>query len=447
MLSLPNAVIAAIHRLREGGYEAFAVGGCVRDLLRGVAPKDYDITTNALPEEVLQLFSDHRCIPTGIKHGTVTVLWDEMPLEITTYRVDGSYADGRHPDSVCFTTSFREDAARRDFTVNAMGYAPNIGVVDYFGGKEDLKQGIIRAVGDPHRRFTEDALRILRAIRFASVLGFQIDEATSAAIHEERKRLSLVSPERIREEWVKLLCGKDVARILREYADVIAVFLPDILPSVGFDQHNFHHIYDVYEHTLRAVEAVAAEPCLRLAAFFHDLGKPACFSMDKDGVGHFYGHAAESAALADRALLSLRFDNATRERVVRLVRLHDTVPDPHSRQIARMRGKYGEDFLFSLYALMRADHAAQAPAFHEEKAALMEAAEQELHRLIQSEPPLTAATLAIGGRDLSAIGVPKGPEMGQILKAALDEVIEGRLPNERDALLTFAAALFQHSHS
>lgn len=442
MLSLPNAVCSVIARLRGAGYEAYAVGGCVRDMLRGVSPKDYDITTSARPEEVLRVFADHRCIPTGIKHGTVTVLSEGVPFEITTYRVDGDYADGRHPDSVCFTASFREDAARRDFTINAMGYAPEEGVIDHFGGRADLADGLIRAVGDPRRRFTEDALRILRAVRFAAVLGFDIEPATAAAIHEEKERLRLVSPERIREEWVKLLCGRDAARILREYVDVIAVFLPEVREAVGFDQHNPHHIYDVYEHTLRVVEATPDTPVLRLAAFFHDLGKPFCFSRDTDGTGHFYGHAAKSTEIAERALTALRFDNATRLRVVTLVRLHDTVPEPHTRQIARMRGKYGEETLFDLYRLMRADHAAQAPHLADERGALMDAAEEALRELISREPPLTAATLAIGGRDLAALGVPPGPQMGAMLRAALEEVIEGRLANQKEELLAFITARF-----
>lgn len=434
---LPAYVSQALEKLRDAGEEAYAVGGCVRDMLRGVTPHDYDVTTSARPERIKEIFREFRTVDTGIRHGTVTVVFDGQPLEITTYRVDGGYTDGRHPDGVTFTRSLQEDAARRDFTVNAMAYAPGEGVIDYFGGQADLRAGVLRAVGEPVRRFTEDALRILRAMRFSAVLGFRIEETTAAAMHALKERLSCVSAERIREEFVKLLCGKDAGRVLREYADVAGVFLPEIIPMIGFDQHSPHHIYDIYEHTLHALDAAPAEPELRLAALLHDIGKPACFFLGEDGCGHFYGHAAKSVETAEDILTRLKFDNATKDRVTRLIKYHDLVPDTRSRQLARMRGKEGEEFLFSLFALMRADHAGQTASYDPAADITVNEAEAYMRALIAAEPRLDLRSLAVNGGDLIAKGVRPGKELGQMLQKALDAVTEQKIPNEKDAILSF----------
>ena len=325
----------AIERLRAAGHEAWIVGGCVRDVLLGRTPTDYDLTTSALPEETEAVFAGERLIETGLQHGTVTVLLEGVPLEITTYRVDGGYTDARHPDGVTFTRSLREDAARRDFTINAMAYAPGEGLQDFFGGQADLSAGVIRAVGEADRRFQEDALRILRAIRFASVLGFELDPETDAAGRRNAPLLQKISVERVFVELSKLLCGPGAGKILRAYPDILGVVLPELTPTVGFAQHNVHHCYDVYTHTAVAVDHVPPEVTLRLAALFHDLGKPATFSMGEDGQGHFYGHPKVSAALAEQILLRLRAPKRLREEVVRLVEVHDWPLSTEPRLIRR----------------------------------------------------------------------------------------------------------------
>ena len=311
---LPAGVSRALTMLESAGFEAFIVGGCVRDALRGITPKDYDITTSALPEETKSVFRDWRVIETGIQHGTITVVMDGMPLEITTYRTEGTYSDNRHPDSVSFTASLREDVARRDFTMNAIAYSPTRGMIDHFGGAEDIRRGIIRCVGDPATRFREDALRMMRGIRFASVLGFAIEKNTAAAIHENKERIPTVSAERIRVELTKLLCGANVKNVLMDWWDVIGTVIPEILPMHGFDQKTPYHIYDVWEHTAVAVSNIPPDPHLRLCALLHDIGKPPSFFTDEKGVGHFYGHPAVSARMTEEILARLKYDNATRRR-------------------------------------------------------------------------------------------------------------------------------------
>ncbi len=437
-ISLSAAARAVIERLNAAGYEAFAVGGAVRDALMGTDAKDYDVTTSATPEEVHAACLGFRMIDTGIAHGTVTVLSEGEPIEVTTYRVDGDYSDSRHPDAVQFTRSLKEDTARRDFTVNAMAYHPTLGLRDFFGGQEDLKNKIIRTVGEAERRFTEDALRILRGMRFASVLGFSVEEETSRAMHKLKDRLRFVAPERIRVEFTKLLCGKRAAEVLREYADVVAVFIPEILPLIGFEQKNPHHEYDVWEHTLHALSAAPATPALRYTLLFHDMGKPTCFSVDGDGVGHFYGHAERSEAIADEVMRRLRFDNALREDVLLLVRQHDTVPDPESRQFRRFRSRYGDAFLTDYLAVVRADRTGQVTRLSPEAEAILARNEAAAAALLKEEERIDARALAIGGETLLSLGMKPGKEMGVLLHDALEEVLSGRLPNDKTALTEWA---------
>ena len=294
MLQLPQGARYVMARLEESGYQAYAVGGCVRDSLLGRAPKDWDICTDALPEDMQRIFRCDHLIETGLKHGTLTVMKGGEPYEVTTFRVDGEYTDHRHPDGVHFVTEVREDLARRDFTVNAMAWNPKTGVVDAFGGREDLARGVIRCVGDAETRFGEDALRIMRALRFASVYGFAIEEETARAIHRLKDTLQDVAAERIRVELAKLLCGQGAGQILREYSDVLFAILPQLAAMHGFDQHTPYHAYDVWEHTVRAVESVPANEVLRLTMLLHDSGKPAAFTVDENGVGHAHGHQMES---------------------------------------------------------------------------------------------------------------------------------------------------------
>ncbi len=324
MMKLAPQVNTALELLEAAGYEAYLVGGAVRDFVRDSSPaKDWDIATNALPEQVKAVFAGFRLIETGLKHGTVTVVIDHIQLEITTYRVDGGYTDHRHPDAVSFTRSLKEDLERRDFTMNALAYHPAAGVVDLVGGRADIEAGLVRCVGDPDRRFREDGLRMLRALRFASVYGMTIEPGTAAAVHRNRALLERIAAERVQAELTKLLCGRGAAAVLRSFADVLEVLIPELVPMFGFDQRNPHHDRDVWEHTIAVVEHTPPEPVLRWAALFHDMGKPSCFSLTEDGVGHFFGHAEQGAVMTERILDRLRFDRDGRERIARLVRYHD----------------------------------------------------------------------------------------------------------------------------
>ena len=423
----------ALDLLHTAGHEAWIVGGCVRDHLLGIVPKDYDITTSALPEETKGVFSGFSVIETGIQHGTVTVLIEGEPLEITTYRVDGGYTDARHPDGVTFTRSLREDAARRDFTMNAMAYAPGEGIQDFFTGQADVKAGIIRAVGDPAVRFQEDALRILRGIRFASVLGFVLEPATEKAARQYAHLLKKVSAERVAQELAKLLCGKDAGRILTTYPDILGQVIPELLPMVGFDQKNIHHCHDLLTHTAVAVDHAPPVLHLRLAMLLHDVGKPATFSMGEDGQGHFYGHAKESVRLAEEILRRLRFSNALRERVVTLIRYHDSVLEED--RIRRWLNKLGEETFFDLLDVQRADTAGLASAYctRIEQFAKLEKSAREI---LSETPCLQIRDLAVNGHDLMALGL-SGKAIGQAQKIILDQILEGKLCNKKEDILLY----------
>ena len=434
---LPNSVREALLRLNEAGFEAWLVGGCVRDRLMGLAPHDYDITTSAIPEETEAVFAGERIIETGLRHGTVTVLLSGEPLEITTFRTEAAYSDHRRPDAVRFTRSLREDLARRDFTVNAIAMDAGGRLCDPFGGRADLEKKILRAVGDPEARFREDALRILRCARFSSVLGFAIEPATAAAMVRCRELLAYVSAERIYTELTKLLCGQDVRRLLMDHTDVLGAVLPELLPMKGFDQRNFHHIYDVLEHTARVVENVPPAPRLRWAALFHDAGKPACFTLDAKGVGHFYGHAEVSRTLAEEALRRLKADNATREAADLLIHWHDVPVEPTAPAVRRMLRKLGAEGFRDLLALKRADNLAQNPAY-QDRLKTYDALEALAEQILAENQAFRLKDLAINGEDLLALGMAPGPEMGALLNRLLDEVVSDRLPNERETLLAAA---------
>ncbi len=310
-MNIPEPVKSILKALEEHGHAAHCVGGCVRDSLLGREPGDWDVATSALPEETMALFPG-RAAPTGLRHGTVTVREGALPVEVTTFRTDGRYTDGRHPDSVAFTRSLRDDLSRRDFTVNAMGLDLRGTLTDPFGGQEDLKNRLLRCVGSPEGRFQEDALRILRGLRLAAVLGFSVEEETARALRACRKLLCGVAAERIQIEMTKLLCGPAAAEVLRGFSEVVGTVVPELLPMVGFDQHSRYHCYDVWEHTLHALSEVPAEPVLRWAVLLHDVAKPRCYTRDERG-GHFYGHPTVSAGMADAILRRLKFYNATRE--------------------------------------------------------------------------------------------------------------------------------------
>ena len=435
MVDIPSPVREILETLEAAGHRAWCVGGCVRDALLGRIPEDWDVTTAARPEETMALFGD-RAVPTGLRHGTVTVRTAAGGVEVTTLRRDGAYRDHRRPESVTFTDSLEEDLRRRDFTVNALAVDLRGTLQDPLGGRADLAAGVLRCVGDPDRRFDEDALRILRGARFAAQLGFAIHPDTAAAIHRNRALLGDIAPERIWTELKKLVTGAHAAEVLRAYPDVIGVFWPEVLPMVGFDQRNRHHCHDVWEHTLHALAAVPPEADLRLTVLLHDIGKPNCFTVDEKGQGHFYGHPAESARLAGEMLRRLRADNATTETVVRLVTWHDkNIPRTRSG-VARALGKLGERDLRRLLDVKRADNLAQAPEYRSVQGEI-DKAEAILDQLLAESACVSLRQLAVNGRDLLALGL-SGPAVGRILRTLLDAVLDETLPNQRAALLAAA---------
>ena len=435
-IPLPAGVARALSMMENAGYEAFIVGGCVRDALMGIPPKDYDITTSALPEETKAVFREYRVIETGIQHGTVTVMMEGMPLEITTYRTEGTYSDNRHPDSVSFTTSLREDVARRDFTMNAIAYSPTRGLIDHFGGEADIRAGIIRCVGDPDTRFREDALRMMRGIRFASVLGFRIEENTAAAIRGNKERIPTVSAERIRVELTKLLCGANVKNVLMDWWDVLGVVIPEIMPMHNFDQKTPYHIYDVWEHTAVAVSETPPVTHLRLSAFLHDIGKPSSFFTDEKGTGHFYGHPAVSAEMAEKILARLKYDNVTRCRVITLVKEHDRIIEPTETAVKRALSRLTPEVFFNLLAIKRADNLAQSPNYRD-RLETYDAIEAMAQDILEKNECISVAALAVNGSDLIALGMKPGKEIGEMLSHLLEQVIRGKLENEQEELLSY----------
>lgn len=434
MAVMPEGVQKVLWALEAAGYEAWCVGGCVRDTLLNHTPEDWDVTTSALPEETLAVFGD-RALPTGLRHGTVTVKTEEGPVEVTTYRVDGEYRDHRHPETVAFTRSLEEDLGRRDFTVNAMAMNLRGELRDPFGGREDLKYGDLRCVGDPDRRFQEDALRILRGMRFSAVLGLDEDDAAEHAMDRNRELLRQIAPERIQVELVKLLCGQYAKEALDNHPYVIGVFWPEVLPMLHFDQRNIHHCYDVWNHSTVALANTPPIPELRCAALLHDIGKPSTFTLDERGVGHFYGHASASVVLADEMLRRLKFPNAFRERVVRLIEWHDRDIPRTDRGVGRALRRLGEEELRLLLALKRADNLAQASAYRGRQLEI-DKGEAILDRLLAEEACFSLKQLAVNGNDLLALGL-RGPDVGRTLEALLNKVVDGELPNERAALLEF----------
>ncbi len=441
-MDMPKNVDIAINLLQSAGFEAYAVGGCVRDSLLGKTPNDWDITTSAKPENMKSVFADFHCIDTGIKHGTVTVVIDGEPLEITTFRLDGEYEDNRHPKSVTFTSNLGADLGRRDFTVNAMAYSKMTGTVDLFGGQNDLKNGIIRCVGDPDRRFNEDALRILRALRFASALDFEIEEKTAQSLLKNRALLGNISEERIAKELLKLVCGKGAKRILTDFAPVLFEILPELQPMYKNSHDNPHHCYDIYEHTLIAVESINPEPTLRFAMLLHDCGKPAVKKFDENGVAHFYGHQRISAEISAQILARLKVSNKFRDEILFLVSNHDRWElYENTEKMPRYLSKFGLDGVLNLLKVMRADVLAQSPEYRYRLDQIADA-EETAKNLAAQKPCLSLSELQINGRTLMDIGIPQGRKLGAVLAQLLDEVIDGVTKNTQEALTTRAREIY-----
>lgn len=434
IIQLPEDVRFIIHTLQDAGHEAYAVGGCVRDSLLLRTPDDWDITTSARPEETKALF--RRTIDTGIQHGTVTVMLKKNGYEVTTYRVDGEYEDGRHPKEVVFTANLIEDLKRRDFTINAMAYNEESGLVDAFR-KKDLEEGIIRCVGDADERFTEDALRIMRAVRFSAQLGFSMEEKTKTAIRGHAENLRKVSAERIQTELTKLVTSPHPEYLRSAWeTGITAVFLPEFDRLMCTPQKNPHHCLNVGEHTLRAMQAVRPDKILRLAMLFHDFGKPDCASADENGTDHFHGHGAVSSKMAEEILKRLRYDNDTIDRVRELVYWHDMEILPEKRAVRRAASKVGKELFPLLLEVKQADLAAQSDYQRPQKEEWLRSL-HDIYEQIQEEGDcLSLKDLAVTGRDLIAAGMKPGPQLGQTLQNLLQLVLEDPSRNSKEYLLS-----------
>lgn len=432
---IPQNIQNVLAALERNGFEAFLVGGCVRDTLLRKTPGDYDITTNAAPEQMLSCLGEFHLIETGLKHGTVTAISGGEPVEITAYRVDGVYLDHRRPESIRFTPNLREDLARRDFTVNAMAYSEKSGLIDFYGGEADLKNKVLRCVGEPSLRFFEDALRILRALRFSAVLGFELETETARAVFECKALLSAVSAERIAAELEKLLLGEDCFRVLTEYAAVLAQVIPEITPCVGFEQHNKYHRFDVWGHSCAAVSHAKKDRIIRLAMLLHDIAKPECFTLDEKGQGHFYTHEKKSAEKAAEILRRLRFDRRTAEQVKLLIENHYFIPSTDEKPIKRALSRFGADTFFQLLEVQRADAQAKQ-SFCLARLTVLDEVQKTAEAILARQECLKITDLAVRGEALLDMGF-RGKSLGEALQKALEKVLAGELPNERTALLTF----------
>ncbi len=430
---MPDNAKKILDTLHKAGYEAYIVGGCVRDALLGRTPEDWDITTGAEPFQVKKLF--RRTIDTGIEHGTVTVMMGDEGYEITTYRLDGKYEDSRHPSSVTFTRDLTEDMKRRDFTINAMAYNDEEGLVDRFGGVEDIHKRIIRCVGDPMERFGEDALRIMRAVRFSAQLDYEIDADTKAAIKELSPTLEKISAERIQTELVKLLLSDHPEKLKDAYElGITKVVLPEFDRCMDTPQNNPHHAYSVGEHILKSLGFVRSDRILRLTMLFHDMAKPMMHTVDSEGVSHFKGHAEKGAEVAKDIFRRLKFDRDTMDRVCNLIRFHDDRFPAEARCVRRAMNRVGEDFPY-LLEVRYADTMAQSDYYRDEKLKLIADTKSVYEDILKKNECVNLKDLSVNGKDLIALGVAPGREIGQILKAMLEEVIDEPSRNSRDYLL------------
>jgi tRNA nucleotidyltransferase (CCA-adding enzyme) len=433
---IPNDVQIILDTLKDNGYEAYIVGGSVRDFITGNdVPKDYDIATNALPEKIIKLF--RKTIPTGIKHGTVTVMINEERYEVTTYRLDGEYLDNRKPEGVTFVSNLEEDLARRDLTINSLAFNEDDGIIDYFGGIEDLNNKIIRAVGEPNKRFQEDALRMLRAIRFAARLDFQIEERTLVAIKANSKLILNISLERIRDELCKMLVSTNSTKAFRllEQTKLLEHILPELQKAVGFNQQNHHHNKDIFEHTLAVVENCPGSLSLRMAALLHDIAKPICFTMDEDGIGHFYGHDKKGVMLCQQILKRLKFDNESISRISLLVKEHMNVLEkPTDASVKRLINRVGVDLISDLFVLQRADALGSAsPMVRLEE---IQKVEEKTKDILESKVPLAISEIAVNGEDLiREFSLKPGEEIGNMLRFLLEKVLDNPEINIKEKLL------------
>lgn len=438
-INIPIDANKIIHTLQENGHKAYVVGGCVRDSIIGRPIHDWDICTSATPDEMLEIFKNERIIETGLQHGTVTIVMNGEPYEVTTFRIDGVYSDNRRPDNVSFTNDLVEDLRRRDFTINAMAYNDDEGLIDPFGGLKDIKWKKIRCVGSAKERFEEDALRILRAIRFASQLEFVMMPETDWEIHQQYKNLENISIERINSEFCKIASSSDFCVQMVLYQDVFSLFIPELKDMFNFPQNNPYHDYDVYGHTIHAVEECKSEDLtIRLAVFFHDIGKPHSCQDGEDGIRHFKGHGKVSAEMTDDIMKRLRFDNETRNDVVDLVYYHDATFEVGKKYVKRWLNKIGEKQFRRLLEVRKADIKGQKTEYEQSRIDKVDSIEQILEEVLQEEECFLLKSLAVNGKDLIDIGYKSGKELGTVLQRLLDMVIGEEINNDKDELLKLA---------
>ena len=440
-INIPYGAQEIINELQKNSYDAYVVGGCVRDSLLGISPHDWDICTSATPDEVIRILSAYELIPTGLKHGTITALVKDGAVaeydryEITTFRKDGEYKDGRHPESVEFVSSLKEDLSRRDFTVNAMAYSDTTGVIDYFGGVSDLQKRVISCVGSPDDRFSEDALRMMRAMRFASTYGFSIDEVTATSIHRNRAILENIAAERIRDELVKLLVGKSARNVLLEYSDVMAEIIPEFNECIGFEQNNPYHQYTVYDHIAHAVSNYTGDDIsVKVALLLHDIGKPRCYSEDEKG-GHFHGHSVPSYDIAKRVVESLRFDSKTQSAITELVLYHDSVIEPTIKTVKRWLNKIGKERFSQLLNVRMADIQAHAEGTQQSRIERCVRLREIFEQVVSEQQCFKLKDLNITGHDIMSLGIKEGKLVGEVLTHLLNMVIDEKIQNDNFKLM------------
>jgi len=433
-INLPQDVKYIIDTLEKNSFEAYAVGGCVRDAVLGKTPKDWDICTQALPEQSAKCFDDKPIFETGLKHGTISLLLSGEIYEITTFRVDGVYKDNRRPESVKFVSELHNDLARRDFTINAMAYHPDKGIIDPFGGIDDIKHRLIRCVGDANMRFDEDALRIMRALRFSSELDFSIDFQTANAIFDKKHLLNNIAAERIRAELDRLLIGDNALNVLTEYSRIIVTVIAEISDMIGFEQNTPYHNLDVWNHTIKSVVNAPADVILRLTMLLHDVGKPHCYTFE-DGKGHFYGHQEVGAQMARKILRRLKYDNNTVYAVTALITHHDAYIPLRTKAIRRWLNRIGEERLRQLLLVKKADAMAQAAEFLKPRLDELDAVAEVIDEIIRQGQCFSLKNLAVDGRDLIAAGITEGTEIGRLLNILLDMVINDEIENDHSALM------------
>ncbi|MDN5323032.1 MAG: hypothetical protein PWQ67_1486 [Clostridia bacterium] len=436
-INMPEGAIYVLNKLKENGYQAYIVGGCVRDSLIGIIPKDWDITTSATPQEIKQIFKD--TYDTGIKHGTVTVLINDEPYEVTTFRIEGKYKDYRRPSEVSFTKNLIEDLKRRDFTINAIAYHPQKGLIDPFGGVQDIQKMVIKCVGSPVKRFKEDALRMLRAVRFSCQLNFKIDKDTFKAIDENNHLINKVSKERIREELNKMLLSDyPMELLLMQKTDLLRHILPELAVCLNTRQNHPYHIYNVGLHILKTVEKIDKDLILRWTMLLHDIGKPLSKTTDEKGIDHFHGHAEKSMILAKTILKRFRFDSKTIDKITRLIKWHDRPIEATPKSVRRAIKAIGEDIFMDLLKVKKADKEAQNPDFLDERQKKYSTIHKIYGEIKRTKQCVSIKHLAVGGNDLITIGIPEGKKIGIILNKLLDIVIEHPEMNNRDTLLNVA---------